>query len=138
MSASRPRPVVAALVALLLLVGCADLEPPDLDGPDTPPVSEGSEPDVSESSEPDVEDPGIGEFESRSLDGGGNNVENPQLGQVGGNYRRVGTAAYGDGGAPRATVPVSCSPSWVSATASTCSRSGCPAASASGSPSAGR
>ena len=102
MPSFRPRPVIAALVTLFLLAGCADLEPPDLgdgDAPGTPPVSEGSEP-VSEGSEPDVEVPGIAEFEPRSLDGGGNNVDNPQLGQVGGNYRRVGTAAYGDAGAP--------------------------------------
>ena len=95
MPSFRPRPVIAALVTLFLLAGCADLEPPDLgdgDAPGTPPVSEGSE--------PDVEVPGIAEFEPRSLDGGGNNVDNPQLGQVGGNYRRVGTAAYGDAGAP--------------------------------------
>ena len=101
----RFRPVLSALVVLLLSVGCADVVPPVVGGdpegsPSTDaPVSEDSDP-VSEVSDPDVEGPQIDEFEVRSLDGSGNNVDNPELGQAGGNYRRVGPAAYGDGGAP--------------------------------------
>jgi hypothetical protein len=36
-------------------------------------------------------------FEARSLDGGGNNKNNPTWGQVGTNYLRVGPANYADG-----------------------------------------
>ena len=37
------------------------------------------------------------DFEARSLDGGGNNQQNPTFGQVGTNYIRVGQANYADG-----------------------------------------
>ena len=39
-------------------------------------------------------------FEPRSLDGRGNNLENPLWGAAGVNYRRVAPATYGQGGAP--------------------------------------
>jgi len=49
----------------------------------------------------DVPGPG---FEPRSLDGMGNNTQDPRLGAAGQNYRRVAAAVYGPGNAPVAPV----------------------------------
>ncbi|HSK96344.1 MAG TPA: peroxidase family protein [Euzebyales bacterium] len=104
MSTPGARSLLALLAALAILAGCADLQPPG--GPEAPgpspsePQAPASEGPVSQGSDPAPAEPGIDDFEVRSLDGSGNNPDDPDLGRAGGNYRRVAPASYGEGGVP--------------------------------------
>ncbi|HSK92356.1 MAG TPA: peroxidase family protein [Euzebyales bacterium] len=89
MTSRRPFSFYVALTLTITLLGCSDLaplDPPaggDPAGPDPAPAPS--------TDDPSADVPGIDAFEARSLDGSGNNIDNPDWGAAGQPYTRVST-----------------------------------------------
>jgi hypothetical protein len=102
MQIHRSRQLLVAMTMVLILVGCSDhfpFDPPGGGDPE-PPTSEDPASEDPDANSESPDEPGVGDFEVRSLDGRGNNPDHRRWGQVGRSYARVGEATYGEDGEP--------------------------------------